>query len=33
YEVRESSSAPATRPTGGFRADYGFISNLDREIR
>ncbi|GKA19416.1 hypothetical protein Tco_0699331 [Tanacetum coccineum] len=33
YEVRESLSAPATRPTGGFRADYGFIATLDREIR
>ncbi|GJX82326.1 hypothetical protein Tco_0331807 [Tanacetum coccineum] len=33
YEVREILSAPATRPTGGFRADYGFIATLDREIR
>ncbi|GJT11636.1 putative reverse transcriptase domain-containing protein [Tanacetum coccineum] len=33
YEVRESSSASATRPTGGFRADYSFITTLDREIR
>ncbi|GKC55599.1 putative reverse transcriptase domain-containing protein, partial [Tanacetum coccineum] len=33
YEVKESSSAPATRPTRGFRADYGFIATLDREIR
>ncbi|GKB47385.1 hypothetical protein Tco_0898138, partial [Tanacetum coccineum] len=33
YEVRESSSAPATRPIGGFRADYDFIATLDREIR
>ncbi|GKC67544.1 hypothetical protein Tco_1100142 [Tanacetum coccineum] len=33
YESRESSSAPITRPTGGFRADYGFIATLDREIR
>ncbi|GJZ16830.1 hypothetical protein Tco_0552953 [Tanacetum coccineum] len=24
YEVGESSSAPTARPTGGFRADYGF---------
>ncbi|GKE55120.1 hypothetical protein Tco_1490276, partial [Tanacetum coccineum] len=31
YEVRESSSAP--RPTGGFRADYGFVATLDAEIR
>ncbi|GKD31770.1 hypothetical protein Tco_1242548, partial [Tanacetum coccineum] len=33
YEVGESSSAPATKPTRGFRADYGFIATLDREIR
>ncbi|GKB91732.1 hypothetical protein Tco_0964004, partial [Tanacetum coccineum] len=33
YEVGESSSALATRPTGGFRADYCFIATLDREIR
>ncbi|GKE03569.1 hypothetical protein Tco_1395587, partial [Tanacetum coccineum] len=33
YEVRESSSAPAARPTGGFRVDYGFVATLDREIR
>ncbi|GJU74406.1 hypothetical protein Tco_1265811 [Tanacetum coccineum] len=33
YEVEESSSAPATRPTGGFRAGYGFIATLDRKIR
>ncbi|GKF42129.1 hypothetical protein Tco_0125471, partial [Tanacetum coccineum] len=33
YEVGECSSAPATRPTGDFRADYGFIATLDREIR
>nr|GFC52215.1 hypothetical protein [Tanacetum cinerariifolium] len=26
YEVRESSSAAAARPTGGFRADYGFVA-------
>ncbi|GKD65277.1 hypothetical protein Tco_1307385 [Tanacetum coccineum] len=31
YEVEESSSAP--RPTGGFRADYGFVATLDAEIR
>ncbi|GKE65908.1 hypothetical protein Tco_1520069 [Tanacetum coccineum] len=31
YKVRESSSAP--RPTGGFRADYGFVATLDAEIR
>nr|GFC60479.1 hypothetical protein [Tanacetum cinerariifolium] len=26
YEVRESSSAAAARPTGGLRADYGFVA-------
>ncbi|GKF86771.1 hypothetical protein Tco_0254598, partial [Tanacetum coccineum] len=31
--VGESSSAPAARPTGGFRADYGFVATLDRDIR
>ncbi|GJV76473.1 hypothetical protein Tco_1508057 [Tanacetum coccineum] len=33
YEIGESSSAPTTRPTGGFRADYGFVGTLDVEIR
>ncbi|GJT09488.1 hypothetical protein Tco_0856530, partial [Tanacetum coccineum] len=33
YEVGKSSSAPTTRPTGGFRADYGFVATLDDEIR
>ncbi|GKF20116.1 hypothetical protein Tco_0068754, partial [Tanacetum coccineum] len=33
YEVRESSSAAVARPTGGPRADYGFIASMDREIR
>ncbi|GKC38400.1 hypothetical protein Tco_1050784, partial [Tanacetum coccineum] len=33
YNVRESSSAAAARPTGGFRADYGFVATMDREIR
>ncbi|GJY69234.1 hypothetical protein Tco_0472216 [Tanacetum coccineum] len=33
YEVGESSSAAAARPTGGFRADYGFVTTMDREIR
>ncbi|GKC38065.1 hypothetical protein Tco_1050449 [Tanacetum coccineum] len=33
YEVGESSSAAAARPTGGFRADYGFVATMDREIR
>nr|GFC99721.1 hypothetical protein [Tanacetum cinerariifolium] len=32
YEVGESSSAAATRPTGGLRADYGFVATVDREI-
>ncbi|GJR32489.1 hypothetical protein Tco_1108721 [Tanacetum coccineum] len=31
-EVRESSTA-APRPTGGHRADYGFIGTIDAEIR
>nr|GEW63278.1 hypothetical protein [Tanacetum cinerariifolium] len=31
YEVGESSSA-AARPAGGFRADYGFVATMDREI-
>ncbi|GKF02900.1 hypothetical protein Tco_0029823 [Tanacetum coccineum] len=29
YEIGESSSAP----TGGFRADYGFVGTLDADIR
>ncbi|GKA43153.1 hypothetical protein Tco_0735877 [Tanacetum coccineum] len=33
FEVGESSSAPTTRPTRGFRADYGFVGTLDDEIR
>nr|GEW02016.1 hypothetical protein [Tanacetum cinerariifolium] len=33
FEVSESSSAPTARPTGGFRADYGFVATLDDEIR
>ncbi|GJT59052.1 putative reverse transcriptase domain-containing protein [Tanacetum coccineum] len=33
YEVRECSSAPTVRPTGGFRVDYGFVGTLDAEIR
>nr|GFC48878.1 hypothetical protein [Tanacetum cinerariifolium] len=32
YEVRESSSAAAARPTRGFRADYSFVATVDREI-
>ncbi|GKC83949.1 hypothetical protein Tco_1139666, partial [Tanacetum coccineum] len=33
FEIRESSSAPTARPTGGFRRDYGFVDTLDAEIR
>ncbi|GKF25742.1 hypothetical protein Tco_0081636, partial [Tanacetum coccineum] len=33
YEVGESSSTAAARPTGGLRADYGFVATMDREIR
>ncbi|GKD40204.1 hypothetical protein Tco_1260411 [Tanacetum coccineum] len=33
YEVRESSSTAAARPTGGLRVDYGFVATMDREIR
>ncbi|GKF52250.1 hypothetical protein Tco_0148717, partial [Tanacetum coccineum] len=33
YEVRESSSAAAARPTGGLRANYGFVATMDREIK
>ncbi|GKD52148.1 hypothetical protein Tco_1281124 [Tanacetum coccineum] len=32
YEVEESSTA-APRPTGGHRADYGFIGTIDAEVR
>nr|GFA14975.1 putative reverse transcriptase domain-containing protein [Tanacetum cinerariifolium] len=32
YEVGESSYAAAARPAGGFRADYGFVATIDREI-
>nr|GFB59747.1 reverse transcriptase domain-containing protein [Tanacetum cinerariifolium] len=32
YKVGESSSAAAARPAGGFRADYGFVATVDREI-
>nr|GFD18497.1 hypothetical protein [Tanacetum cinerariifolium] len=32
YEVGESSSAAAARPAGGLRADYGFVTTMDREI-
>ncbi|GKC52077.1 reverse transcriptase domain-containing protein [Tanacetum coccineum] len=33
YEIGESSSAAATRPIGGRRADYGFVGTMDTEIR
>nr|GFC23779.1 hypothetical protein [Tanacetum cinerariifolium] len=32
YEVGESSSTAAARPAEGFRADYGFVAAIDREI-
>nr|GEZ47511.1 hypothetical protein [Tanacetum cinerariifolium] len=32
YKVGESLSAAAARPAGGFRADYGFVAAVDREI-
>nr|GFB35860.1 hypothetical protein [Tanacetum cinerariifolium] len=32
YEVGDSSSAVAARPVGGFRADYSFVTTVDREI-
>ncbi|GKD68739.1 reverse transcriptase domain-containing protein, partial [Tanacetum coccineum] len=33
YEIEKCSSAPTTRPSGGFRADYCFIGTLDAKIR
>nr|GEV07545.1 reverse transcriptase domain-containing protein [Tanacetum cinerariifolium] len=33
FEVDDSSSTPTTRPTRGFRADYGFVGTLDDEIK
>ncbi|GKE53355.1 hypothetical protein Tco_1488511, partial [Tanacetum coccineum] len=33
FEVSESSSAPTSRLTRGFRVDYGFVATLDDEIR
>ncbi|GKC48689.1 hypothetical protein Tco_1071434, partial [Tanacetum coccineum] len=33
YEVGKISSTAAARPSGGLRADYGFVSTMDREIR
>ncbi|GKC04991.1 putative reverse transcriptase domain-containing protein, partial [Tanacetum coccineum] len=32
YEVEESSSAPTARPPEDFKADYGFVATMDREI-
>ncbi|GJR01942.1 hypothetical protein Tco_0524926 [Tanacetum coccineum] len=32
YKVRESSSVAAARPPVGFRADYGFVATMDKEI-
>ncbi|GKC91074.1 hypothetical protein Tco_1151723, partial [Tanacetum coccineum] len=32
YEVGKSSSAPTARSLRGFRADYGFVATMDREI-
>nr|GFC61499.1 hypothetical protein [Tanacetum cinerariifolium] len=32
YEVGEGSSAAVARPAGGFKADYGFVATVDREI-
>ncbi|GKA00264.1 hypothetical protein Tco_0672814, partial [Tanacetum coccineum] len=32
YEVEESSSAIAARPTRGLRANYGFVATMDWEI-
>nr|GEW04065.1 reverse transcriptase domain-containing protein [Tanacetum cinerariifolium] len=33
FEVGECLYAPTARPTGGFRADYGFVGTLDAKIR
>ncbi|GKF31475.1 hypothetical protein Tco_0101273, partial [Tanacetum coccineum] len=33
YEIGESSAAATTRLIGGRRADYGFVSTMDTEIR
>ncbi|GJS32056.1 hypothetical protein Tco_0530438 [Tanacetum coccineum] len=32
YEVGESSSSPTARPPRGFKAVYGFVATIDREI-
>ncbi|GJV75621.1 zf-CCHC domain-containing protein [Tanacetum coccineum] len=33
YDVGESSSTVAARPTRGLRADYGFVATMNREIK
>ncbi|GKG56200.1 hypothetical protein Tco_0577275, partial [Tanacetum coccineum] len=33
YEIGECSSAPTARPTGGFRAEYGFVGTLDAQLK
>ncbi|GKD54907.1 hypothetical protein Tco_1288294 [Tanacetum coccineum] len=33
YEVGESSAAAAARPARRFRADYGFVATMDRQVR
>ncbi|GJX05062.1 hypothetical protein Tco_0190978 [Tanacetum coccineum] len=33
YKIGESSATATTRPIGGRRADYGFVSTIDTEIR
>ncbi|GKE74122.1 hypothetical protein Tco_1536163 [Tanacetum coccineum] len=33
YEIGDSLAAAATRPIGGRRADYGFVSTMDTKIR
>ncbi|GJX09046.1 hypothetical protein Tco_0198905 [Tanacetum coccineum] len=33
YKIGESLVIAATRPVGGHRADYGFVSTMDTEIR
>ncbi|GJW86222.1 hypothetical protein Tco_0161562 [Tanacetum coccineum] len=33
YEIGEGSSAAAARPTGGRKADYGFVDTMDTDIR
>ncbi|GJW18672.1 putative reverse transcriptase domain-containing protein [Tanacetum coccineum] len=33
YEIGESSFAPTTRPTRGFKVDYDFVGTIDAKIR